>query len=75
VGRVGASIQGIKGLRGGGGVTWSRHTFSLARLEPTRTGVGCRVESPGATMYRVVGVRKNQRLEGGGRWRGESEIR
>ncbi len=25
---------------------WSRHTFSLARLEPTRTGVG----SPGAKM-------------------------
>jgi hypothetical protein len=30
---------------------WSRHTFSLARLEPTRLGVG----SPGAKMNSVVG--------------------
>ncbi len=35
---------------------WSRHTFSLACLEPTRTGVG----SPGAKMERVVGVRRQE---------------
>jgi hypothetical protein len=35
---------------------WSRHTFSLARLEPTRTGVG----SPGAKMKSVVGVRRQE---------------
>ncbi len=40
VGMVDASVQVIKGLRGGGGGMWSRHTFSLAHLEPTRTGVG-----------------------------------
>ncbi len=39
---------------GGGGGMWSRHTFSLARLEPTRTGVG----SPVAKMDSVVGVRR-----------------
>ena len=33
---------------------WRRHTFSLTRLEPTRTGVG----SPGAKMESVVGVRR-----------------
>jgi hypothetical protein len=37
---------------------WSRHTFSLTRLEPTTTGVG----SPGA---------KNQKIRGVGRWREE----
>ncbi len=42
------------GWWGGGGGMWSRHTFSLARLVPTRTGVG----SPGAKMYSVVGVRR-----------------
>ncbi len=35
---------------------WSRHTFSQARLEPTRTGVG----SPGAKMDSVVGVRRHE---------------
>jgi hypothetical protein len=35
---------------------WSRHTFSLARLEPTRTGVG----STGAKMESVVGVRRQE---------------
>ena len=35
---------------------WSRHTFSLTRLEPTRTGVG----SPGAKMESVVGVRRQE---------------
>ncbi len=35
---------------------WSRHTFSLARLEPTRMGVG----SPGAKMDSVVGVRRHE---------------
>ena len=42
------------GWCGGGGGMWRRHTFSLARLEPTRTGVG----SPGAKMESVVGVRR-----------------
>ncbi len=37
-------MWGIRGWWGGGGGMWSRHTFSLTRLEPTRTGVG----SPGA---------------------------
>ncbi len=37
--------------RGGGGM-WSRHTFSLTRLDPTRTGGG----SPGAKMESVMGV-------------------
>ena len=40
----------------GGGGMWRRHTFSLTRLEPTRTGVG----SPGAKMESVVGVRKQE---------------
>ncbi len=40
---------------------WSRHTFSLARLEPTRTGVG----SPGAKMDSVmVGVRIQEHTRG-----------
>ena len=34
---------------------WRRHTFSLTRLEPTRTGVG----SPGPKMESVVGVRRH----------------
>ncbi len=44
------------GWWGGGGGMWSRHTFSLTRLEPTRTGVG----SPGAKMDSVVGVRRQE---------------
>ena len=44
------------GWWGGGGGMWSRHTFSLTRLEPTRTGVG----SPGAKMESVVGVRRQE---------------
>jgi hypothetical protein len=35
---------------------WNRHTFSLARLELTRTGVG----SPGAKMESVVGVKRQE---------------
>ncbi len=38
------------GWWGGGGGMWSRHTFSLTRLEPTRTGV----ESPDPKMESVV---------------------
>ncbi len=34
---------------------WSRHTFSPACLEPTKTGVG----SPGAKIESEVGVRKH----------------
>ena len=45
---------GVSGGWCGGGGMWSRHTFSLTRLEPTRTGVG----SPGAKMESVVGVRR-----------------
>ncbi len=42
---------------GGGGIgMWSRHTFSLTRLEPTRTGFG----SSGAKMDSVVGVRRQE---------------
>ena len=41
------------GWGGSGDGMWSRHTFSLACLEPTRSGVG----SPGAKMEREVGVR------------------
>jgi hypothetical protein len=48
------------GWWGGGGGMWSRHTFSLARLEPTRTGVG----SPGAKMESVVGVRRQEITRG-----------
>ncbi len=44
------------GWWGGGGGMWSRHIFSLTRLEPTRTGVG----SPGAKMDSVVGVRRQE---------------
>jgi hypothetical protein len=44
------------GWGGGGGGMWSRYTFSLARLEPTRTGV----RSPGAKMESVVGVRRQE---------------
>jgi hypothetical protein len=44
------------GWWGGGGGMWSRHTFSLTRLEPTRTGVG----SPDAKMESVVGVRRQE---------------
>ena len=48
------------GWWGGGGGMWSRHTFSLTRLEPTRTGVG----SPGAKMESVVGVRRQEPIRG-----------
>jgi hypothetical protein len=41
---------------GGGSGMWSRHTFSLTRLELTRTGVG----SPGAKMESVVGMRTQE---------------
>ncbi len=44
------------GWWGGGGGMWSRHTFSLTRLMPTRTGVG----SPGAKMESVVGVSRQE---------------
>ncbi len=48
---------------------WSRHTFSPACLEPTRTGVG----SPGAKMENEVEVSiQSQRIEVGRRWLGES---
>jgi hypothetical protein len=39
---------------GGGGGMWSRHTISLACLEPTRTSVA----SPGANIESEVGVRR-----------------
>ena len=52
-GRGGESGGGWGG-RGGG--MWRRQTFSLACLEPTRTGVG----SPGAKMEREVGVRRHE---------------
>ncbi len=51
--RVGM-MRGVPG--GGGGGMWSRHTFSLTRLESTRTGVG----SLGAKMDSVVGVRRQE---------------
>ncbi len=48
---------GVSGGRcGDGGGMWSRHTFSLIRLEPTWTGVG----SPGAKLEIVVGVRRQE---------------
>ena len=53
-GQVGTMCGVSGGWWGGGGGMWSRHTFSLTRLEPTRTGVG----SPGAKMESVVGVRR-----------------
>ena len=50
-------MSGVSGgWWGGGGGMWSRHTFSLTRFEPTRTGVG----SPGAKMESVVGVRRQE---------------
>ncbi len=57
-----AQVSGVKvgenggGWGGSGEGMWSRHTFSLACLEPTRTGVG----SPGAKMEREVGVRTHE---------------
>ncbi len=48
------------GWRGGGGGMWSRHTFSLTRLEPTRTGVG----SPGAKMESGCGGGEEARTRG-----------
>ncbi len=54
--RVGM-MRGVSGgWWGGGGGMWSRHIFSLTRLEPTRTGVGF----PGAKMDSVVGVRRQE---------------
>ena len=53
-GQVGKMCGVSGGWWGGEGVMLSRHTFSLTRLEPTRTGVG----SPGAKMESVVGVRR-----------------
>ncbi len=50
------NVWGIRGWWGGGGGMWSRHTFSLTRLEPTRTGVG----SPGAKMDSVVGMKRQE---------------
>ena len=50
---VGESGGGWGGSEGG---MWSRHIFSLACLEPTRTGVG----SPGAKMESVMGVSKQE---------------
>ncbi len=55
-GQVGKMCGVSGGWWGGGGGMWSRHTFSLTRLEPTRTGVG----SPGANMESVVGVRRQE---------------
>ncbi len=60
-GRIGGErvwkMCGISGgWWGGGGGMWSCHTFSLTRLEPTRTGVG----SPGAKMESVVEVRRQE---------------
>ncbi len=54
---------------------WSHHTFSLARLEPTRNinGVSGLPEHKW-TVWWGWGD-KNQRLEGRGRWRRESVIR
>ncbi len=49
--RVGEMCGVSGGWWGGGGEMWSRHTFSLTRLEPTRTGLG----SPGVKMDSVVG--------------------
>ena len=55
-------MSGVKVGEGGGGWggsgvgMWSRHTFSLACLEPTRTGVG----SPGAKIESEVGVRRQE---------------
>jgi hypothetical protein len=57
IGHEGVGIMcGVSGGWRGGGGMWSHHTFSLARLEPTRTGVG----SPGAKMDSVVGVRRHE---------------
>ncbi len=53
---VGELCEVSGGWWGGGGGMWSRYTFSLTRLEPTRTGVG----SPGAKMDSVVGVRRKE---------------
>ncbi len=55
-GQVGKMCGVSGGWGGGGGGMWSRHTFSLTRLEPTRTSVG----SPGAKMESVVGVRRQE---------------
>jgi hypothetical protein len=49
---------------------WSRHTFSLARLEPTRTDVG----SPGAKMVGECGGGEEARTRGLEKW-GDGEKR
>jgi hypothetical protein len=54
--RVGKMCGVSGGWWGGEGGMWSRHKFSLTRLEPTRTGVG----SPGAKLDSVVGVRRQE---------------
>jgi hypothetical protein len=54
--RVGEMCEVSEGWWGGEGGMWSRYTFSLARLEPTRTGVGV---SRGQ-MDCVVGVRRQE---------------
>ncbi len=53
--QVGKMCEVSGGWWAGGGGMWSRHTFSLTRLEPKRTGVG----SPGAKMESVMGVRRH----------------
>jgi hypothetical protein len=59
----GAIIGECGGGGGGrGGGMWSRHTFSPACLEPTRTGVG----SPGAKMERSKKGRGRGGEENGG---------
>jgi hypothetical protein len=52
----GENVWGIRVWWEGGGGMWSRHTFSLTRLEPTRTGVG----SSRAKMDSVVGMRRQE---------------
>ena len=51
----GSAADGVKEGGVGRGM-WSRHTFSPACLEPTRTGVG----SPGAKIESEVGMRRHE---------------
>jgi hypothetical protein len=54
---IGGEMREVSGgWWGGGEGMWSRHTFLLVRLEPTRTAVG----SPGAKIDSVVGVRRQE---------------
>ncbi len=55
--RVGDMCGVSGGWCGGGGGMWSRHTFSLTRLEPTKMGVG----SPRAKMDSVVAGSEEER--------------